>query len=84
MCICQTWVRIPTEETARLPISNHAPGCLDYTLERFVRISIDGTSCIYEPADAQRFIEDGGDDLVIGEVSMTRDQFENLAEFSGF
>lgn len=75
-------------ETQRglLPPSEHSPGCLNFRLERFAAITYQtGALCIEEwPGEtecADLAIED--DHSTLGEIWMTRDQFDRLNEFAG-
>ncbi len=83
MCTCKenNWVR-NIERTA-YPMSEHAKGCEEYAEEKFVKVILDGSWCIVEPKEV-RVMTEGDYDYVCEDVFMTRDQFNNLPEFSGF
>ena len=86
-CECFSWARIPEEKNGgKYPMSLHAPHCKNYKEERFVRISFDGSHCLLTPNEAKAYLEDCEDPNVyeVSDVFITQDQFENLAEFTGF
>jgi len=89
MCNCQNWCRVPGGEgyASSLPVSEHHPGCEDYKLERFTRITYStGASCIVEASDVglNDIVVDDGDEWPIVEPCwMTRDQYDKLEEFDG-
>lgn len=85
MCNCKTWCRDWSETMGgKYPKSEHAPGCEDYKTEPFVRLEFDGSSCTMEPADAEVMISVSDVEYKQSTVMLTRDQFENMEEFSGF
>jgi hypothetical protein len=90
MCNCKTHART-FEETrdSRYPASAHAPSCEDYKLEKFWRITLDGTTAV---ATVDEFLEhcdhvkydDDAEHYVYDEVYLTQDQYDNMIEFLGF
>lgn len=52
-------------------------------IERFVRVSYDGSWCVMEPKEALEMVKDS-DEYKTMNVFMTRDQFNALPEFTGF
>lgn len=87
MCRCKEnhWVRNAGLEigVGKLPLSDHHPHCPAFKLEEFARVTFDGMSCVVEKADVGLIM--GGDHgYTATPVFMTRDQFENLAEFEGY
>lgn len=55
-------------------------------IETFYRVELDGAWCMVEKRDMWEFTltAPSGDVYTITEVRMTRRQFDNLPEFSGF
>lgn len=51
--------------------------------QRFVRLSVDGTSCISEPHEAEALLK-ADPSLEASDVWMTRAAFEALPEFGGW
>jgi hypothetical protein len=85
-CNCMTVCRIPEIETqdGKYPMPNHAPMCNEYKPIRFVRVSLSRASFIATPDDAEDFISDGDTIYEKNDVYLTQDQFDKIAEFSGF
>lgn len=85
MCNCLNMRRDPVVELAGLPdfiqMSEHHPDCEDYEAQDYVRVVLDGTSCICDPVSAAEFTDDG---TTHTPIRLTADQFENLPEFEGF
>ena len=87
MCNCLNHRRLWEEtQDGKYPASDHAPSCEDFKTERFVRVGYDGTWCVMEPGEAFQMIEDSEqpEDYEVEYISLTRDQFEKLADFTGF
>ena len=86
MCNCRSMVRIPDIETqnGKYPMPEHAPNCEDYKLEAFAKVTYDGISCIMEINEASRMVFESEELYELTNVYLTRDQFENMEEFSGF
>lgn len=83
MCNCVNWCRDWHEtQGGKYPPSEHAPGCDDYRPREFARIEYDGAACIMEPAEAATIVADGG--YAVTTIMITQDQFDRMAEFSGF
>lgn len=78
LCHCAAWCREPQQN--KLPVSLHHPSCEHYKIERFAKVTANGSSCIVEEREAVEY----GDDYEICIVEMTRDQFEFLPEFNGW
>ena len=85
MCNCITMLRLPDIETqdGKYPMPKHAPRCEDFKQEDFSVITINGSSCIVENHDVQGIVL-SEDEYVVSAIKLTRDQFDNLKEFSGF
>jgi hypothetical protein len=58
--------------------------CPHYKLERFVRVSHDGSGMVMEAAEAEAMQEQDGGIYTLADVMLTRDQFEALLEHAGF
>jgi hypothetical protein len=50
---------------------------------RYVKLTMDGTSCIVEPSEAESMMKDDPS-LVASDVWMTVAQFESLPDFPGY
>ena len=77
ICHCVTWCR-PYAESK--PPAAHHRDCAKYKSETLYKVSANGSYCITESLDG---FEDE-QEYTVETVSMTRDQFENLPEFTGF
>lgn len=85
MCNCLTMCRDLRETMGgKYPPSTHSPMCEDYVTEEFARVEYDGTACVMELHEAFDLLGDERAEYAITSVWLTRDQFENMAEFQGF
>lgn len=86
MCNCQTWARLPHQGThdGKYPPPLHHPDCEDFKQEEYSRVEYDGIHCIMEPHEAAAMIADSDCQYTVSPVMLTHDQFNNLAEFSGW
>lgn len=66
------------------PASTHFPDCDDYKPERFIRVQLDGSSCVMEPNEAEAMERDSEENYKLSDVFLTRDQFNAIPEFAGF
>lgn len=78
LCHCAGWCREPQQN--KLPISLHHPNCERYKIERFAKITVNGSTCIAEEHETAEY----GDEYEISTIEMTRDQFEALPDFQGW
>ena len=83
MSRCRTSMFV-TIDGREYPASTHFPDCEKYQPERFVRVELDGTSAIMEPAEAEAMLIDSHDDYKLSDIYLTRDQFNAIPEFAGF
>lgn len=74
-----------------IPPSVHHPRCEHYKTSSYAVISYGGQGgLITAPNMVEEFIKDevssgnDADDYTVTEINLTKDQFENLPEFSGF
>lgn len=52
---------------------------------RFIRMTVDGASCICEPGEVKDMFDGGDmDGCTLTEVWMTQEQYDALPEFEGF
>lgn len=85
MCNCLTWCRVPTENNGwKYPMSLHHPNCEDFIPEQFTRLEFDGVVCVMERQEADAMLDDSEEQYTVSTVMLTRDQFEQMPEFSGF
>jgi hypothetical protein len=87
MCTCKenNWVRLWQETgDGKYPASEHAPGCEQFKQEEFIRLTLDGTTCIMEPREAEAMLEEDKSPYLKSSILLTRDQFEKLGDFAGF
>lgn len=83
-CHCWGWARTFGVTDNSLPISNHHPYCEHYKPERFAKITYPtGASCVVDWAEVDLECEDPEKTPTVEEIWMTRDQFEQLEEFTG-
>lgn len=73
-------------EEGRYPPSDHSPSCPNFKRERFIRIRMaDGAVLVCEPKAADDIIKselgEQGVAQVVGEVILTRDQYEKMEEY---
>lgn len=66
------------------PLSEHHPNCNEYKLEAFAKVTHDGTTCIMEIHEAVAMVAESEEHYKLCNILLTRDQFENLKEFTGF
>lgn len=66
------------------PHATHFPDCDKYKPERFVRVELDGTAAIMEPAEAEAMASDSQEEYQLSDIYLTRDQFNAIPEFAGF
>lgn len=85
-CNCITMCRVPDAETlgGRYPIPKHAPRCNEFKQEEFTRLECPHGSFIVEPNEAQALLDDADEEYTVSTVMLTRDQFDNIKEFTGF
>jgi len=81
MCNCVGMARTFDDERSKVIPSNHHPKCEDYKLEKFIKISLDGASAIFEENEAAEFTDS---EYKKEDIFLTRDQFEKLEEFAGW
>lgn len=81
---CRDWRETIGNKGLKLPPSLHSPVCENYELEVFLRISHAGNSCICEERELDYFLHETEEKYEIEKIQMTRDQFDNLEEFTGF
>jgi hypothetical protein len=87
MCFCKdnNWCRLYQEtQGGKFPPSVHAPGCNEYHQEEFVLVYYSDTACVLEVHEAQSLLEESCQPITMVRVFLTRDQFENIADFVGF
>ena len=82
---CRDWNET---QGGRLPPSEHSPGCTNFRLERFAKITYStGASCVMEWPSGTEWtdlaVDDEDEPPTLEEIQMTRDQFERLEEFAG-
>ena len=79
-------VRLPDVETqsGKYPMPEHAVSCEDYKQECFVRLKHYRGTCLMEVNEASDLQDFGGVIYQTEDVFLTRDQFNNIPEFSGF
>lgn len=84
-CACINWCRL-WEETqgGKYPASAHHPRCSQFVTEEFTVLEYDGAWCVMEPGEAQQVIAESEEQYNVSTVRLTRDQFENMPEFTGF
>lgn len=80
MGIC--WV--PEMFDSRYPHPKHHPVCDEYKTEIFAVIDFEGSRCVMEINEAKQIIDDAEESYKYSEVQLTRDQFDNMKEFTGF
>ena len=86
-CNCMTRCRMSMFVTIggrEYPASTHFRDCEKYQTERFVRVELDGSSCVMEPNEAEAMARDSEVDYKLLDVFLTRDQFNAMPEFAGF
>lgn len=78
--------RVPDVETqgGRYPMPEHAPNCSQFKQEPFVRLECSQGSFIMEPHEAKALLDDTDEEYTASTVMLTRDQFDNMKEFTGF
>lgn len=81
MCNCIGMGRTFDDELPKFPPSNHHPKCEEYKQEKFIRISLDGASAIFEESEAAEFTDS---EYKKEDIFLTRDQFEKMEEFAGW
>lgn len=80
---CREWFSEVIIDGHKYQMSTHLPNCINYKLERFVRIVSDEAVCICEPHETSSMLE-GLTNVRMTDVLLTRDQFESIPEFSGW
>lgn len=86
-CTCMTRCRVSMFVTIggrEYPASTHFPDCGKYQPERFVRVELDGTAAVMEPAESEAMVRDSQEDYKLSDIFLTRDQFNAIPEFAGF
>ena len=86
-CNCMTRCRMSMFVTIggrEYPASTHFTDCPKHQTERFVRVELDGTAVIMEPAEAEAMANDSQEDYKLSDIYLTRDQFNGIPEFAGF
>ena len=90
-CICRSFCRSDLGgvmiDGHRYPAPDHADGCPAQKREPFTVVDYEGTRVTMEPHEAEQMIEDGlseGISYIKRTILLTRDQFEQMAEFQGF
>lgn len=86
-CNCMSRCRVSmfvTIDGREYPASTHFPDCEKYQAERFVRVELDGTAAVMEPAEAEAMQRDSQADYKLSDIFLTRDQFNAIPEFAGF
>ena len=85
MCVEKQWARLWQEtNNGKYPPATHAPGCDEYKQEAFARVIYDGAACVIEQNEAAAMLEESDEEYTVETVMLTRDQFERMADFSGF
>ena len=87
MCICvgMCWDFGVITDNGRWPVPKHHPNCKEHKSEKFITITANDTRCTMELKDALDYIADSDDAGYTIELNyISRDQFENLPEFTGF
>ena len=86
-CNCMSRCRVSmfvTVDGREYPVPTHFPDCETYQPERFVRVELDGTAAVMEPAEAEAMQADSQEDYKLSDIFLTRDQFNAIPEFAGF
>lgn len=86
-CNCMSRCRASmflTIDGRKYPASTHFPDCKKYQPERFVRVALDGTAAIMEPAEAEAMCSDSLENYSVSDIFLTRDQFNAIPDFAGF
>ena len=88
---CDTWCRTWDEtRDGEYPPSDHAPGCPEHKLEKFIRVKMpDGAILTVEPSEVKYIIEEESDwaepgdarPVVLGEIMLTADQVEKMPDY---
>jgi hypothetical protein len=77
----RTW-----EETqgGKYPPSEHHPRCPEFIAIPFSVLTLDGTSCVCTPREAEQIIADDDAPYVLSTVMLTQDQADKMEDFAGF
>ncbi len=81
--VCQTWARTDGRMT------NHHPKCPSFVEERYLKASMDGAYYVVPESSANTLFADigaleVGDKLTVEIVTMTKEEYDRLPEFTGF
>ena len=81
-CACLSWCWAGVRFQAK---SKHHPSCPHYEGVTYKRIDFDGSFCIVEPRElADMTVDLEGENFVVTDVTMTREEFESLPDFGGW
>ena len=83
-CLKLCWVPEIVEPRPHLPMPMHHPNCEHFKQEAFAKVTHDGVSCIMEINEAASMVAESDEHYELCNILLTRDQFENLKEFTGF
>lgn len=87
-CNCLTMCRVPDVETlgGRFPMPTHAPNCNEFKQIEFMVLELDGAKCVMTPEQFRLAVAvlNDEEEYKCSSVILTQDQFDNLAEFTGF